>query len=153
MERGQLYYAEAVRRATEQESARKHFDSMATAVIGFAAVVLGFTSIGTIHVSSGDIWLYVLTLTAFAVVAVSALLCLWLRGWHFLPSLDDLHEHLMSAQYEDEALVLWTAQELSRSVGDNTKYMRRKAYSLRCAYIALSVEVLSVGLLALISFF
>jgi hypothetical protein len=153
MDRSEIYYNEATRQTKEQEESRKHFDSMATTVLGFSAVVLSLLLFKTDSLQSYQIFLFWASFTSFLGVAVSTISVLWLRNWEFSPPLSDLRENIESAKYEDEAIILWTSNAMSDSLYNNKKYLRYKAYSLRFAYVFLSLEVLSMGLMIVVTIF
>jgi hypothetical protein len=152
MDRDSLYYTEAVRQTREQEETRKHFDTMATNVLGFSAVILSAILLKQSAFTQMQKYVFIAVLLAFTGVAICTLITLWLRKWEFSPPLGELFKHMESLEYEDEALVLWAGQCLSDSITSNNKYLQRKAHSLRNAYVFLSLEVISVGMLIATSF-
>lgn len=151
MDRDSLYYEEATRQVNEQEETRRHFDSMATNTLGFSAVVLSLALLKQPQHSSHNLYWIIPSLLSFLGVAVSTIYTLWLRKWEISPPLKTLNDNLESQEYEDEALVLWSANAITDSINNNKKYLRRKAYGLRFAYIFLSLEVIFLGLMIITS--
>ena len=152
MKRDDLYYGEAIRQTNEQCESRRHFDSIAAQTLGFSAVSFTFL-LAKWHFTTFHLCFVVLSLFFFSLVAISTILALWLRKWELTPPLSDLYKHMESREYEDEALALWAGQALSDSIDNNDKVLYLKAGYLKYAYIFLGLEVVSIGIVILSSFF
>lgn len=144
MNQEELYYTEVCRRTEEQYKTRQHFDTMSVAILGFAGVLLSLTPIAASTWSDYLIYPIVTMGISFIAIATSTIFGLWLRNWEFQPNLSELNEHIESMEYEDEALIFWSANWMSDAVANNKKPLRIKAICLRIAYIFLSIEALSL---------
>jgi hypothetical protein len=153
MDRDSLYYTEVSRQTKEQEETRRHFDSMATNTLGFSAVILSLILLRQTQFCNTQLSWLIASLLAFLGVAISTIYILWLRKWELSPPLKDLYKNMVSLEYEDEALVLWSSNAMADAIDNNKKYLRRKAYGLRFAYVFLSLEVLFLGLMIITSIY
>jgi len=63
--------------------------------------------------------LAIISLASFFILAVLTISELWLRKWKNNPTSSTLLEHIMSEKYESEALVIWTAKQMSSVIKDN----------------------------------
>ncbi|MBI3743267.1 MAG: hypothetical protein HY261_03150 [Chloroflexi bacterium] len=141
MTKGEVFYDAAKAQVDEQDTRRQHFDTMASSVLGFAAILVGLTSFTVGRWLTLSTALFFLMLATFASVAFFVLQELWLRGWKQQPKIGDLEQHAKDAQYDDETIVTWTARQLGRAVKENECTLTEKAEALRFAYFALVFHV------------
>ena len=153
MTRDVLYHDEAVRQTNEQCETRRHFDSVAVQTLGFSAVIFSFLLLSKWQFIAFQLYFFVSSLFFFLLVAISTILALQLRKWEITPPLSSLYKHIESLDYNDEALTLWIGQCLSDSIENNDKQLDSKAGYLKYAYIFLGLEVVSIGVVILSSFF
>ncbi|MBN1177339.1 MAG: hypothetical protein JXA51_06625 [Dehalococcoidales bacterium] len=144
MNQAELFYSEVCRRTEEQYKTRQHFDTVAVGVLGFSGVLLSLTPFVASKWSDYSIYPIITICIAFIAIAVSTVFGLWLRNWEFQPNLSELAGHIESLEYENEALVLWSAKWMSDAVANNKRPLRIKAICLRVAYTFLSIEALSL---------
>jgi len=147
MNRDELYYDISKSQTEEQDRRRQHFDTMATAILGLSG------GLASILVFTASKWVYwsvipaIGTMIGFCGVAVSTIIVLWLRKFALMPVLDDLHKHMNSGEYEDEALSIWSAKQMASAIKINNNPLTKKAKWLRRSYIWLSIEVVTLGIL------
>lgn len=144
MNKAELYYGEVCRRAEEQYKASQHSSSTAIAVLGFAGILLSLTPFAASEWTDYSIYPAIIISIAFIAVTISTVSGLWSRYWEFQPNLSELVKHIESLEYDDEALILWSAKWMSDAVANNKRPLRIKALCLRIAYIGLSIEALSL---------
>ena len=147
MNRAELYYNVAFERDNEQDKRRTHFDSMATTVIASSGVIASIMSFTVNHWVSWSILPAIGVLIAFVCGASCSILSLRLRKWQFQPKISDLFDNL--SKYEDEALVIWTAKQISHAIQDNENHLNSKAKWLGKAYVFLAIQVIFLAVLVL----
>jgi len=141
MDRAHLYYDVACTRTQDQDKQRRHLDTMAAAFLSLSGVLVGVMAFTASYWSWWSVYPAVVVMLGFAGVAISTIIGLWLRRWEFQPPLDELYKHMESGEYEDEALVIWTAKWMADAVANNSKGpLRRKTVWLRLAYVCFAVE-------------
>lgn len=151
MNKNDLYYGEATRRTNEQYESKRHFDSMATQILGFSAVVFSLLIFDESDYNALQIALFSLSLVFFILVAISTIRVLWLRGWSFSPPLPAMYKNLGSDEYNDESLYLWAGNCLSESLENNENTLDSKAKWLRFSYLSSALEVITIGILVLVT--
>ena len=144
-----LLYDVANAQSKEQDESRRHFDTMATGILALSGALVGVLVFSKADWACWSIVPVVIVLVGFAGVAVTTLASLWLRKWHFQPSPSDLYKHVESAEYEDEALVIWSGKQIMSAIENNAKALRSKSLWLDRAYICLLVEIIALGVFVL----
>ncbi len=149
MDKYELYYDYAKLTKEEQESSRRHFDMMATAMLAIAGALIGAVAFGSFkhHFIERPHYLFIGALICFAACAISAIAALWLRKWKINPLLNDLQTYTMSEEYTDNELLLWSAKQISDVEPDNAKVLNSKAKWLRICYISFALEAVILGIL------
>lgn len=141
MNKIELYYQWARDRAVEQVGTNRHFQTLATVVLSVAGALVGIMALGS-HRNGYAVGVIVF----FALTAIASLAVLWPGKWLFNPQLKDLQKHVTSAEYEDQALVEWTADAITVASVENDKMLLLRAWLMRVAYGTLVIEGLLLGL-------
>ena len=147
MNKEELFYSEAARRTQEQYQSRQHFDTMTTAILGFGGLIASSMVITVDNWSQWSVIPAIIVLVSFLILAIATIVSLLVRTWQFQPALKSLQSNIESKEYNDSALIEWSAKYMSEAIEHNEKLLRFKTYCLRISYIILAIEVLSLGLL------
>ena len=146
MDKSDLLYDVANAQSKEQDESRRHFDTMATGILALSGALVGVLVFSKADWAYWSVFPAVIVLLGFAGVATTTITSLWLREWHFQPPLSDLYKYMKSAEYEDEALVIWSGKQIMSAVENNEKALRSKSLWLSWAYICLIVEIIALGI-------
>lgn len=145
----ELFYDMAHSRAEEQGRRKQHFDIMASTILALSGALSGIMAFTVSEWASWTIGLAIVVLGAFLGVGVSTLKVIHIRKWHRRPKLSKIYERLKSGKEEEESVIRWTAQRMTKAADHNEKLLTNKAIWWRRTYSFLIVQVVVLGMLIL----